>query len=210
MQWRRRKRLASIKAPKPAKQQLSDIHWKILTCKTKHHPNNIITTRKLVKLNSIASRLNYCNCIWDKCSVEFRKKLQTIQNRSARRILIQLPGVSAAPLMHKLGWIALARKRKLHKLVLLHRLLLGNGPRKLRSKLLQYKRKPAKSTRGVQNNNLYINSFRTDYIKKSFFYDAIKQWNSLPIKLKDIKSNRNFKDRLQAYFLVGDLSNRSP
>lgn len=160
-------------------------------------------SRELLYNAVIASRLSYCDCVWDKCSIDLSKKLQTIQNRSARRILNQMPGVSAAPLMKRLGWMDLASKRKLHKLVLLHRLLLDKGPKGLRSKLSHYRRVAPISTRGAINDNLYIAGFKTDYIKKSFFHDTVKHWNSLPNGLRRIDNNRKFKEKLQAYFLAG-------
>ena len=132
------------------------------------------------------------------------KRLQTIQNRSARRILDQLPGASATPLFRELGWINLASKRKLHKIVLLHNLLKDNGPKALRERLTPYRRTASILTRGGATNNLYIQGFQMDYVKKSFFHDTVKLWNGLPSDLKAIEDNKVFKKKLQAYFFVED------
>ena len=125
-------------------------------------------SRKLLYNAAIASRLNYCDAVWDGCSSEFRDKLQTVQNRCARRILNRLPGTSAAPLLRKLGWMSLADKRTLHKCVLLHRILLGNGPEALKRLLTIYSREVQKTTRSVTNGNFFIPGFNTNYFKKSF------------------------------------------
>ena len=160
-----------------------------------------LDSRLMLYNATIASRLNYCDAVWDSCSVDCSNKLQTLQNRCARRILNQMPGTSAAPLMQQLGWIRLADKRKLHKTVMLHRLLQGAGPEKLLERLQLFKNESSTSTRGAASNNLYITGFRTNYVKRSFFYDAVTTWNKLPSNLKEIKSNKTFKAKLQTHLL---------
>ena len=160
-------------------------------------------SRVLLYNATIASRLNYCDMVWDGCGIEYTNKLQTIQNRCARRILNKLPGTSAAPLLKDLGWIRLADKRNLHKCVLLHRLLKSEGPNALKKILEPYTNRPAAelSTRGYVNGCLYIPGFRTGYIKKSFMYEAVKLWNSIPPYLKDVANNNTFKEKLNVYYL---------
>ena len=103
--------------------------------------------------------------------------------------------------MQKLGWIKLQEKRKLHKLVLLHRLMRGMGPKPLMDKLPDYKNHSSASTRGAASGNFFIPRFRTDYIKKSFFYDVITSWNKLPVHLREIDNSKTFKERLQNHML---------
>ena len=160
-------------------------------------------TRKMLYNAAIASRMNYCDAIWDACNSNTRSKLQTIQNRCARRILNRPPGTTAAPLIKELGWISLEKKRKLHKCVLLHKLLQGTGPSPLINMLEPYNNRTALNTRGTANNCLYIPSFKTNYIKKSFFMDSAKLWNSLPLDIKSTTNSSTFKEKLHAYFLNG-------
>ena len=97
-------------------------------------------TRKLLYNAAIASRLNYCDTIWDKCGTRNKKRLQSIQNRCARRIVDARPGTSARnildvnprtsakPLLRDLGWLNLENKRKLHKYVLMKKVMNDDGP----------------------------------------------------------------------------------
>ena len=161
-------------------------------------------TRKLLYNSAIASRMNYCDTVWDCCSVNSRNKMQTIQNRCARRILNHLPGTTAPPLINELGWISLDRKRKMHKCVLLHRLINGRGPSTLIQKLTPFTEgNRTRTTRSVENGALFIPGYRTDYIKKSFFHDTVKEWNQLPLALKSVKNNSTFKEKLYLYYLGG-------
>ena len=158
-------------------------------------------TRKLLYNAVIASRLNYCDAIWDSCTVGNKKKLQSIQNRCARRILNCIPGTSSAPLRKELGWLPLDKKRTLHKCVLLHRLMHNNGPKLLLEMLSQYKQDSGITTRRNSNGGLFIPRYNTNYMAKSFFVDTAKTWNSIPLSIKQTVNNTTFKEKLHIYFL---------
>ena len=162
----------------------------------------LLTTdsKKLLYNAAISSRLNYCDSIWDNCGV--RNRIQTIQNRCARRILCQKPGTTAAPLLKELGWLTLAKKRKLHKCVLMHKLLKGEGPDKLLEMLEPLKHTAEIATRATTNNNLWIPAHNTNYMSYSYIYDAARLWNTIPLKLKQIKNSRTFKENLHLYLLT--------
>ena len=159
-------------------------------------------SRKLLYNAAIASRLSYCDMVWDNCTLDDAKKLQTIQNRCARRILNQLPGTSAGPLMRKLGWLNLSDKRKLHKCVLMHKLLTGDGPDALIELMQPLQNRTTVPTRATSRNCFFIPRFNTDYVKISFAIDTAKLWNSLPYELKSEKNTKTFKEKLHIYFLT--------
>lgn len=77
-----------------------------------------IDSRKLLYNSAIASRLNYGDIIWDRCAIDSINKLQTIQNRCARRINNSMPGTQALPQIRQLGWLTVVEKRKLYKCVM--------------------------------------------------------------------------------------------
>ena len=158
-------------------------------------------SRKLLYNASIASRMNYCDIIWDICNKDSSNKLQSIQNRCARRISDSSPGTSALPLLRELGWLTLEEKRKLHKCVLMHRLLNGKGPVMLCEEISSWRNCGVKSTRGVTNDCLSLPYHRTDYITKSFNYDTAKIWNKIPWEIRKIENKFTFKEKLHNYFI---------
>ena len=129
-------------------------------------------SRKLLYNAAIASRLNYCDIIWDECRKSSKNKLQTIQNRCARSILSKQPGTTAMPLIRELGWLDLNEKRKLHKCVMLHQLLLGNGPQLLTELATSLINTNGRNTRGTSNENLILLTHNTNYMTKSFLYNT--------------------------------------
>ena len=160
-----------------------------------------LDSRRLLYNSAIASRLNYCDAVWDNCSVYNRNRLQTIQNRCARRILNCRPGTHAPPLLKELGWLPLAQKRKLHKCVLLFKLLKGEGPDVLCEKANTMKMPTAVTTRASANNNLKITTHNTNYMGKSFFCDTIKTWNIIPPSIRQTKNVNTFKENLHKFLL---------
>ena len=164
--------------------------------------NLTVDTKKLLYNAAIASRLSYCDIIWDKCRINSANKLQTIQNRCARIIHAAQPGVSALPIIRELGWLTLAEKRKLHKCVLLHELLLGRGPQILLDELRPWTDRHSRDTRGTASENLNVIAHSTDYITKSFFYDTSKLWNTLPLQIRRTKNRTTFKEKLHKHFLT--------
>ena len=158
-------------------------------------------TRKLLYNAAIASRLNYCDTIWDNCGVRNKNRLQTIQNRCARRIKGAKPGTSAQPIIRNLGWLNLEQKRKLHKCVLMKKIFHGEGPSKLKELFSSYQRERTITTRQGANNDLSVPSISTDYLKRSFYYDVTKMWNALPVELRTIERPDTFKGTLHKFLL---------
>ena len=137
----------------------------------------------------------------DRCKNNIKNRLQTIQNRCARTILGSKPGSSAPPLLRELGWISLEDKRKVHKCVMMHKLINGNGPQKLLDRLQNYKDNNISNTRQATSCKLATVSHNTDYITKSYFYDTMKFWNGLPLSLRQTVNSKTFKERLQNHLL---------
>ena len=160
-----------------------------------------IDSRKLLYNAIIASRLNYCDTVWDNCGANNRNRLQTIQNRCARVILGRRPGSSAAPLLRELGWLTLQYKRKLHKCVLLYKLINGDGPQVLVQMLESVMNQSTATTRGATNGNLMLATHNTRYWGNSFLHETAKLWNSLPLDLRQTRNIISFKDKLTKHFL---------
>ena len=156
-------------------------------------------TRIMVYNSSIASRLNYADCVWTQCNVREEKMLQSVQNMAVRRILNARPLDSAGPLICSLGLLPLEKKRLLRSLVLFYKLVKGDGPKALTNMLNTNFINP--SSHGIRTRNsgsgqYFIPSFNTDHMKKSFFIQMIKEWNRLPDEIRSSESASIFKDRM--------------
>ena len=155
--------------------------------------------RKLLYNSAVASRVSYCDQVWDKCGSRNGKRLQTIQNRCVRRITGSRPGSNAAVQIKSLGWLNLETKRKLHKCVLLKKIINEGGPDALKDLMGCFGSSNGRSTRLTSHGGFTLPCIKTDYYRNSFLYDAVKTWNSLPAHLREINNITTFKENLHKY-----------
>ena len=170
-------------------------------------------TRLMVYNSSIASRLNYVDCVWSQCNVREAKRLQSVQNMAVRRILNAKPLESAGPLISSLGLLPLVEKRLLRSLVLFYKLVRGEGPKALIKMLNENFKNPSNSGIRTRNNGsgqFYIPRFNTDQLKKSFFINVIKEWNKLPLEIRNAETTATFKDKLYKKMMMQSASAGHP
>ena len=149
--------------------------------------------KRLLYNTCLASRLSYADIIWARCNIAQAKKLQTIQNMAARSIMGCKRLEHAPPILNSLNWITLEQKRRLHELVMFHKIYNRKGTVDQTKRLDTYKRHLNIGTRGMGNTQLFIPAHRTQYMKHSFYIRNIQQWNRLPMKIRQTKSTSGFK-----------------
>ena len=163
---------------------------------------------KLMMYNaSIASRLNYADCIWNNCCRSDAAMLQTIQNMAVRRMINAGPRQTSGPILKDLGMLTLEDKRLQRSLVLLYKLMNDQGPEILICELDKYRNPRTEAeTRHSAGGRLFIPGFNTDYRGKSFFISTIRNWNRLPEKIRNAHSCESFKSSILKMLLTTDLA----
>ena len=156
--------------------------------------------KRLLYNACLATRLSYADIIWNQCSLNQRKRLQTIQNMAARGILCCDKFEHAMPLIKELNWITLDQKRKLHEMVMFYKIYHNTGTEAQEKRLREYHITPTINTRGMGASQLFIPTHGTKYKKDSFYVRNIKAWNRLPASLKDVNNANTFKTKLAAHF----------
>ncbi|KAJ1101580.1 hypothetical protein NDU88_006646 [Pleurodeles waltl] len=140
-------------------------------------------SRKTVTHALVTSRLDYGNTLYAGTTAELQKRLQRIQNASARLVL-DIPRNShiSAHLRH-LHWLPVNKRITFRLLTHAHKALHNKGPEYLNRRLSFYT-----PTRQLRSANLALATVprirRTTAGGKSFSYLAAKTWNSLPTNLR--------------------------
>ena len=136
---------------------------------------------------------DYCCPVWGGLSNELADKLQKLQNRAIRVITKSDYYSSADALRGKLGWDDLCTRRKKQKLKLMFKTLNDQSPEYLKDLF-----KPFSTDYGLRNcdNKLVLPQPRTDFLKRSFCYSGAHLWNSLPSKVRAIRSFTNFRNEI--------------
>lgn len=160
-------------------------------------------------ISFIRPLLEYSDSVWDNCTNEDKKQLDSIHTEAARIITGATKLCSIEKLYLDLGWETLQDRRTKHKLIIFFKMLNNLTPNYL-SELV-----PAR----VQENNPYglrnSNDIRTIHANSNVYFNSflpstIRAWNNLPDDTKTADSvisfkrllNRNIK-RAPGYFNSG-------
>ena len=143
---------------------------------------------------------NYCSEVWDVFAETQSKRLQKLQNRSARILMNMSNDVESTVALNALGWEPLEAERKKAKAELMFKLLNEMGPKSL-SNLFNYKNEITDYELRDVSNSLCLPQPRTNSMKKSFMYDGATLWNSLAKEFRDIKSLGLFETKITSHII---------
>ena len=150
-------------------------------------------------LSFVLPILEYCDILWDGAPEYELNKLDRIQLRAMRIITGATERCDTMALYTDLGWHSLAMRRKLHRLNWFYKIHNNLAPAYL-SDLIP----PTVAERheyGLRNRR-NITAFRTnkEQLSRSFFPSTVRDWNALPIELRNAHSLHIFKRSLHAHF----------
>ena len=84
----------------------------------------------------------------------------------------------------------------------MYRILKLDDHNYLASKVLSYQTNHLHGTRSVHNQNLNLLFFTRIKCQRSFLYNGIKIWNSLPLNIKNVQDNlKSFKKLFKNHLL---------
>ena len=132
----------------------------------------------------------YCCAVWMECGATLSYKIKQLQTYGMQLITSSPCFACSAELntTSRLKWMIVEQRRKLFRLSLVHKCLLGRAPQYLFSKLNQRKSWSMYMTRS--NNNLYLKRPATN----SFEYQGAFEWNHFPDNMKNIHTETTSKN----------------
>ena len=165
-------------------------------------------SRKMISNGIIISHLIYLIPVWSGCETYLMNSLQTIQNKAARIVTKCGKRTPIKSLLSQCGWLSVAQLGVFHSLVLVYKILKTRSPRYLYSKLSGVQGSTHYNTRFIQNLNENQNivlgpdsQAESDLARRSFKYRASKQWNMLPITLRQAETVKDFKSQLKTWIM---------
>ena len=160
---------------------------------------------KITIFNSlIMSKINYGDVLYDSCNTTNKTKIQKLQNRGIRYIFNVPYRSHITPYRSAINWMNMDGKRRSHLMVELFKIIKGDAPSVLIERLEDIRNNSNHMTRQVTRADFYITRKATNVGLQSFFYDAIKEWNSLPADLRALSSTTTFRHNIKKYFLSID------
>ncbi|KAI5725963.1 hypothetical protein M8J77_022216 [Diaphorina citri] len=148
--------------------------------------------RRLVE-SLIFPHFDYCDHVYGGLSGELGDSLQLAQNACVRYVcnLERYDHVSES--YSQLGWLKLDRRREVHALILLFKILHSQKPQYLRSAFRYLSESSQYSTRSLNTRDLEIPLHRSMAYGKSFHVRAARLWNSIHIEIRNALSATSFK-----------------
>lgn len=155
-----------------------------------------LTLNKLY-ITYIRSLLEYSNIIWDNCSLDNKRNLESIQIEAARIVTGATKLCSIQKLYQDTGWETLQSRRTKHRLFQLYKIKNGLTPNYLQPLLPQrvqdISRYPLRNV-----NDLTIPAARTALYSNSFLPSTLRDWNTLDLPVRDSSSLNIFKSRVNS------------
>ena len=161
---------------------------------------NFLDERDLLLLYNclIQSQLDYCCEVWGSRYDVHANRLEILQKRAARMILNANFYTPSSELFKRLN---LLYRFKHVSCILDVFLYLNVLMIYFKDTFLDVSLSHSFNTRYSTRGNLILPKCNTEYLKKSFIYSAINQWNLLPNHLKEMESIFSFKSNLKQYLL---------
>jgi len=156
--------------------------------------------------------LEYASILWDSCTINEKETIEKIQYEAARLVTGLTRSVSIERLMKEIGWVSLAQRRKMQKLIIVYKHKAGELPEYLRelypNTVLENHNYP------LRNQENYATILRRlEIYSKSVIPSSIKLWNELDLNIRNANTLSSFKSLLKSlfkpfdvpsYFLTGD------
>lgn len=128
--------------------------------------------------------LEYADIVWDNMTEDLKDQIENI-NLDAARIITGATKLASKNLLYReTGWETLDQRRKQHRLIQFYKMYHGLTPDYLKD-LITFRNDElhSYSTRSSQNLNTVL--CRTNFYFKSFLPQTIRDWNELPIEIRN-------------------------
>ena len=156
---------------------------------------------KILAVQQILSRIDYCNSLYHNLPQYHLKKLQILMHKAARLIHHVPFGEHMSPFLIQLHWLPV-KARICYKICCLVQKAIHHGyPTYLRTKLKQLTYNEGANTRNSGDPFRLEQPYaRGSSGARSFSYAAPRIFNKLPLDLRQIGNTASFKKRLKTFF----------
>ena len=153
--------------------------------------------RKRVADGIFASKLSYLISVWGGCGAGMMKTLQIIQNKVARTVARVDWTTPTKEVFLQCGWLSVNQLAMYHSVLLVYKVKVSKQPRYLSN---MYRGTYKYNTRIAQSGQIKMEGRpRLEVTHCSFKWRAAKQFNQLPLELRNSGTLEIFKQKVKAW-----------
>ena len=144
---------------------------------------------------------DYGCLIWGGNTAAQTNRPLKLQKRAARIILradIMTPSQS---MFDQLKWLSFPKRFQYHASIMMYKSLNNLAPDYMIDHFNKVSESHSRNLRSVENDLLMIPFSKTRYYDRSFAIQGAKQWNSLPINIRNAPSLNSFKHNVKMHLL---------
>ena len=156
---------------------------------------------KLYNNSYILPILDYCCLIWGRCSKTNSLRILKLHKRAARIILKADITTPSQSMFNELNWLIFPKRVQYHSCAMVYKALHGLAPEYIEDLFTKVSDSRSRHLRPVDNELLRVPSSKTNIFENSFTITAAKQWNKLPLEVRNSSSLNAFKNTLKMYLL---------
>ena len=156
---------------------------------------------KLYYNSYILPILDYGCLIWGRCSKTNSLRILKLQKRAARIILKADITTPSQSMFNELNWLIFPKRVQYHSCTMVYKALHGLAPEYIEYLFTKVSDSHSRHLRSVDNELLRVPSSKTNIFENSFTITAAKQWNELPLEVRNSSSLNAFKNTLKMYLL---------
>lgn len=164
-------------------------------------PNEV----RVLLIRSLATvHLDYRSVIFSGADARTAGLLQVAQN-ACIRFIVDLPwGSHVSDSRRRLGFLTVMNRRRFKSLVLFHRLIYDRWPPALVDTIRPVSGDNFRRGRATGTAKFVLPRARSSYGTMSFSFRTVRDWNSLPGRLRGLSSLPGFKRALLSFLLAED------
>ena len=141
----------------------------------------------------IQSHINYASVVWDGCSDNLLKMLNSLHRRAAK-LICPNKSLSTSDRMKEIGLLPLKEQFIFNKSVFMHKVIYANAPQYMIDLF-----EPSHSPYTCYKQNLAFPKPRIDMFKSSISFAGAQIWNTLPANVKSQQKHNSFKRALSDF-----------
>ena len=167
-----------------------------------------------IYISFIRPILEYSDVLFDNCTIQEARDLESVQHEAARIVTGTTKLVSIDKLTAEVRWESLENRRRKHKLVFLYKMLHNLSPSYLTD--MNPSTPLANSNYNMRRSDTYQQPrSRTNVYYNSYLPSAIRDYNELDVSIRSALTLTSFKRRLNSnvisvpkYFYAGNRRNQ--